>query len=145
SRQRLESVLRYMLDETEFLSPYGIRSLSQFHRENPCVVQSSFGEFSVNYDPGESTTSTFGGNSNWRGPIWFPVNFALIEALQRYHYFYGDSLRVECPTGSGRWMNLDEVAVELSHRMLRLFLPDDKGRRPCHGDEQRYADDPHWR
>lgn len=145
SRQRLESVLRYMLDETEFLSPHGIRSLSRFHRDHPCMVQSGFGEFSVNYDPGESTTSTFGGNSNWRGPIWFPVNYAIIEALQRYHYFYGDSLKVECPTGSGRWMNLDEVAVELSQRLIRLFLPDKKGRRPCHGDEQRYADDPHWR
>jgi len=145
TRERLERVLRYMLDETEFLSPYGIRSLSRFHQDHPCMVRSEFGEFSVNYDPGESTTSTFGGNSNWRGPIWFPVNYAIIEALQRYHYFYGDSLRVECPTGSGRWMNLDEVAVELSQRLVKLFLPDEQGRRPCHGDDRRYAEDPHWR
>jgi hypothetical protein len=145
SRERLQRVLRYMLDETEFLSPHGIRSLSRYHLNHPCVVTSQFGQFSVNYDPGESSTSTFGGNSNWRGPIWFPVNFAIIEALQRYHYFYGDSLKVECPTGSGCWMNLDEVAVELSGRLVGLFLPDANGRRPCHGDERRYAGDPHWR
>ncbi|HEY2761732.1 MAG TPA: glucosidase, partial [Pirellulales bacterium] len=145
SRERLERVLKYMLDETEFLSPYGLRSLSRFHRDRPCTVNSQFGQFSVNYDPGESTTGTFGGNSNWRGPIWFPVNYAIIEALQRYHYFYGDHLRVECPTGSGRWMNLDEVATELSQRLVRLFTPDAQGRRPCHGDDQRYSTDPHWR
>ena len=87
----------------------------------------------------------FGGNSNWRGPIWFPVNYLLIEALERYHYFYGETLRVECPTGSGHMMNLKEVASEIAARLTRLFLPDESGRRPCHGDDDRYADDPHWR
>jgi hypothetical protein len=145
SRERLERVLKYMLDESEFLSPYGIRSLSKYHENHPCQIQSEFGEFSIHYDPAESTTGTFGGNSNWRGPIWFPVNFAIIEALQRYHYFYGDSLKVECPTGSGNMLNLDEVAVELSSRLTKLFLPDARGRRPCHGNEMRYADDPNWR
>jgi hypothetical protein len=145
SRERLERVLKYMLNENEFLSPYGLRSLSQFHRDHPCTVRSEFGEYSVDYEPGESNSGTFGGNSNWRGPIWFPVNYMIIEALQRYHYFYGDNLRVECPTGSGHWMNLDEVAVELSSRMVRLFLPDGHGRRPCHGPEERFANDPHWR
>jgi hypothetical protein len=145
SRERLVRVLHYMLDESEFLSPYGIRSLSQYHLDHPCVVQSKFGQFSISYDAGESTTNTFGGNSNWRGPIWMPVNFAIVEALERYHYFYGDSLRVECPTGSGRWMNLKEVAREISRRLVNLFLPDADGRRPCHGNESRYANDPHWR
>src|SRR5262249_51419240 len=129
TRERLGSALRYMLDENEFLSPYGLRSLSRFHQKHPCMVHSEFGQFSVNYDPAESTTDTFGGNSNWRGPIWFPVNYSIIEALQRYHYFYGDAFKVECPTGSGRWMNLDEVAVELSQRMVKLFLPHEDGRR----------------
>ncbi len=99
----------------------------------------------MDYEPGESTTSLFGGNSNWRGPIWFPVNYLLIEALERYHHFYGDTLKVECPTGSGKMMNLKEVASELNARLARLFLPDDKGRRPCHGGDLRYANDPHWR
>jgi hypothetical protein len=145
SEERLRRVLKYMLDESEFLSPYGLRSLSKHHEEHPCTIRSEFGEFSVNYDPAESTTHTFGGNSNWRGPVWFPVNYAIIEALQRYHYFYGDTLQVECPTGSGVMMNLDQVAVELARRMSLLFLPDARGRRPCHGSEMRYADDPRWR
>jgi hypothetical protein len=145
SRERLERVLRYMLDETEFLSPYGIRSLSRYHHDQPCRVQSEFGEMSVNYDPGESTTNTFGGNSNWRGPVWFPVNYAIIEALERYHYFYGDTLRVECPTGSGHYMNLDEVSTEIAARLVKLFVPDETGHRPAHGDDRRYAEDPHWR
>lgn len=145
SRERLVRVLHYLLDEGEFLSAYGVRSLSRYHLDHPCVVQSKFGQFSISYDPGESTTNTFGGNSNWRGPIWMPVNFAIVEALERYHYFYGDSLRVECPTGSGRWMNLKEVALEISRRLANLFLPDEHGRRPCHGNESRYVNDPHWR
>src|SRR6185295_13282403 len=145
SRERLERVLKYVLDEQEFLSPYGLRSLSQFHRANPCIIRSEFGEFEVHYEPGESRTGTFGGNSNWRGPIWFPVNYVLVEALQRYHYFYGDKFKVECPTGSGQFMNLNDVAIELSGRLVKLFLPDEHGRRPCHGDDHRYADDPHWR
>jgi hypothetical protein len=98
----------------------------------------------VDYEPGESTTSLFGGNSNWRGPVWVPVNYLLIEALERYHHFYGETLRVECPARSGRWMNLKEVGEELSARLARVFLPDEQGRRPCHGDDRRYAEDPHW-
>ncbi len=145
SRERLERVLRYLLDEREFLSPYGIRSLSRVHKERPYTFRVNDEDYQVDYEPGESTTGLFGGNSNWRGPIWFPINYLLIEALERYHHFYGDGLRMECPTGSGVTMNLKEVAQELSARLARLFLPDARGRRPCHGDDPRYAEDPHWR
>jgi hypothetical protein len=145
SEERLERVLRYVLDEREFLSPFGVRALSKYHGEHPYQVNMCGMESRVDYTPGESTSGMFGGNSNWRGPIWFPVNYLLVEALERYHHFYGDTLRVECPTGSGRLMNLKEVAGELATRLTRLFLPDESGRRPCHGDERRYADDPHWR
>ena len=134
SRQRLERVLRFVLDENEFLSPYGVRSLSKYHQDHPYVFRCSGQEFRVEYVPGESSTNMFGGNSNWRGPIWFPVNYLLIEALERYHYFYGDDLKVECPTGSGQWMNLAEVAQELSSRLVRLFLLDRQNRRPYQGD-----------
>jgi hypothetical protein len=145
SRQHLERVLRYMLDENEFLSPYGIRSVSRIHQNHPYIFRVNGEEHRVDYEPGESTTGVFGGNSNWRGPIWFPINYLLIEALERYHYFYGESLHVECPTGSGRMMNLKEVADELSSRLAGIFLPDTQGRRPCHGSDLRYAEDPHWR
>jgi hypothetical protein len=145
SRERLVRVLRYMLDETEFLSPFGVRSLSKVHEKAPFSLLHEGQEFRVDYEPGESRTWLFGGNSNWRGPIWMPVNYLLIEALERYHHFYGDELRVECPTGSGRWMNLREVALELSRRVASLFRPDAAGARPCHGDDRRYATDPHWR
>ena len=145
SRERLTRVLRYLLDEEEFLSPFGIRSLSRVHREHPFVFRFGADEFRVDYAPGESTTGLFGGNSNWRGPIWFPMNFLLIEALERYHHFYKDSLVVECPVGSGRMLTLAEVAGELSSRLTRLFLPDERGHRPCHGGDARYATDPHWR
>ena len=145
SQERLERVLRYVLDEREFLSPYGIRSLSRVHREKPFVLRAGGAEYRVEYQPGESDTGLFGGNSNWRGPVWFPLNFLLIEALERYHHFYGDALLVECPVGSGRMMTLSEVALELATRLARLFLPDEMGRRPAHGDDSRYAEDPHWR
>jgi hypothetical protein len=144
SRSRLERVLRYLLDENEFLSPFGIRSLSRFHKDNPYVCRMGGQDNRVAYVPGDSDSGMFGGNSNWRGPVWFPVNYLLIEALERYHHFYGDSLRVECPTGSGRLMNLAEVACELAGRLTRLFLPDAQGGLPCHGSERRFADDPHW-
>src|SRR3989442_1417927 len=144
-RNRLERVLRYVLDENEFLSPYGIRSVSKAHQERPYVLQAGGQEYRVDYVPGESNTGLFGGNSNWRGPIWLPLNYLLIEALERYDHFYGDSLRVECPVGSGRMMSLAEVAGELQTRLARIFLPDAAGRRPCHGDDSRYATDPHWR
>jgi hypothetical protein len=145
SRPRLERVLRYVLDEKEFLSPYGVRSVSAFHREHPFTCAAGGGEQRVDYEPGESTSSLFGGNSNWRGPIWFPINYLLVEALERYHHFYGDTLKVECPTGSGNWLNLAEVAQDLGSRLTRLFVPDSAGCRPCHGDDRRFADDPHWR
>ena len=143
-RERLQRILRYVLDESEFLSPNGIRSLSRVHEAHPYVLD-GHQEWSVRYDPGDSTTGMFGGNSNWRGPIWFPTNYLLIEALERYHHFYGDSLLVECPTGSGRMMTLRDVAHEISRRLLGLFLPDGRGRRPAHGDEARYAVDPAFR
>jgi hypothetical protein len=134
-----------MLDENEFLSPYGIRSVSKYHERNPYVFRVSGEEFRVDYVPAEGNTGLFGGNSNWRGPIWFPINYLLVEALERYHHFYGDSFQVECPTGSGRMMNLQQVADELRARLANIFLTDQNGRRPCHGDERRYADDPHWK
>jgi hypothetical protein len=145
SRERLVRVLRYVLDESEFLAPYGVRALSRYHAEHPYLLHVGGTEHRVDYVPGESNTGQFGGNSNWRGPIWFPVNYLLIEALERYHHFYGDSLQVECPTGSGQMMNLKEVASELATRLTRLFLPDKSGRRPCHGTDARYAEDPSWR
>jgi hypothetical protein len=145
SRARLEQVLHRLLDENEFLSPHGIRSVSRFHKDHPYVCSAGGQENRVAYVPGDSDSGMFGGNSNWRGPVWFPVNYLLIEALERYHHFYGDGLRVECPTGSGRLMNLAEVACELAARLTRIFLPDGQGRRPCHGSEHRFAADPHWR
>ncbi|MGZ4812853.1 MAG: MGH1-like glycoside hydrolase domain-containing protein [Terriglobales bacterium] len=145
SRQRLERVLQYLFDESEFLSPYGIRALSAAHRDKPCVLHACNGDLRAEYSPAESTTSVFGGNSNWRGPVWFPVNYLLVEALQRYHYFYGDSLTVEVPIGSGRRMNLAQAASEVAHRLIQLFLPDRYGQRPCHGGQEQYATDPHWR
>jgi mannosylglycerate hydrolase MGH1-like protein len=145
SRERLERVLRYLLDEKEFLSPYGVRALSQIHRDSPYVFGVGSEVYRVGYDPGESTTGLFGGNSNWRGPIWFPVNYLIVEALQRYHHFYGDDLRVECPTGSGVLMNLGEVSHEISRRLASVFLPDASGARPCHGGDRRFAEDPNWR
>ena len=143
-RERLVRMLGYMLDESEFLSPHGIRSLSRVHAAHPYVLD-GHADWSVHYDPGDSTTGIFGGNSNWRGPVWFPNNYLLIESLERYHHFYGDALKVECPTGSGRYLTLAEVGHLLSSRLLGLFLPDASGRRPAHGDEVRYAKDPAFR
>ncbi len=145
SRDRLIRVLRYLLDENEFLSPYGLRSVSRFHKDHPYVFNADGREYRVGYVPGESDSGLFGGNSNWRGPIWFPINYLLVEALERYGHFYGDSLKVECPTGSGRMLTLDQVAHELGSRLARIFLPGADGRRPCHGEEARYQHDPHWR
>jgi glycogen debranching enzyme len=145
SRERLERVLRYLLDEREFLGPYGIRALSRVHLDEPFRFDVNGHEWRVDYVPGEGNTGLFGGNSNWRGPIWFPVNYLLVEALERYHHFYGDSLEVEFPTGSGRKMSLRDAARELANRLGNLFLPDPSGARPCHGNDSRYADDPHFR
>ncbi len=145
SRRRLERMLKYILDENEFLSDYGVRALSKVHAEHPFVFRFGGQEHCVGYVPGESNSGIFGGNSNWRGPIWFPVNYLILESLQRYHHFYGDSFEVECPTGSGVMMNLGEVAAEISRRLTSIFVPDETGRRACHGNDPRYASDPHWR
>ena len=145
SRERLEKMLRYMLDENEFLSPYGIRSVSRYHKDHPYVLQWECENMRVDYTPGDSTTGLFGGNSNWRGPIWMPINYLLVEALERYHHFYANSLKVECPTGSGKMMNLREVAREIKRRLGSLFLPGPDGTRPYAASLGRYANDPLWR
>ncbi len=145
SRERLVRVLRHVLDENEFLSPHGVRSLSQVHRDHPFELRIDGEVHRVEYVPGESRDWMFGGNSNWRGPVWFPLNYLLIEALERYHHFYHDTLKVECPTGSGNLMTLDEVATELRRRLARLFLSGPDGSRPCHGGDRRFAQDPHWK
>jgi hypothetical protein len=142
---RMKRLLSRMLDETEFLSDYGVRSLSKYHERNPYVFQHAGNEISVHYVPGECATSVFGGNSNWRGPIWFPVNFLLIESLQRFHSYYGDEFRVECPVGSGNMLHLGEVAAELARRLCRLFLLDESGRRPVFGDRPILQENPDFR
>jgi hypothetical protein len=145
TQQRLEHVLSRVLDEREFLSPYGIRSLSKAYLDQPFTLACGGLVRDVRYVPGESDTGLFGGNSNWRGPVWFPVNYLLVEALKRYHHFYKDTLQVACPTGSGNRMNLLQVAEELEHRLARLFIPDESGRRPCHGQSTLYTQDPYCR
>ncbi|MGH7408385.1 MAG: MGH1-like glycoside hydrolase domain-containing protein, partial [Candidatus Methylomirabilales bacterium] len=142
---RLRSVLRYMLDESEFLSPYGVRAISRFHKEHPYVLSVNGAEHRVDYEPAESSTGLFGGNSNWRGPIWFPVNYLLIESLQKFHHYLGSEFKVECPTGSGRMMTLWQVAAELSRRLTRIFLCGPDGRRPVFGGIEKFQVDPHWR
>jgi len=142
---RMKKLLARMLDETEFLSSYGIRALSRQHLEQPFELDVHGEVFKVNYQPGESESGLFGGNSNWRGPIWMPVNYLLIESLQKFHHYYGDDFKVECPTGSGRYLTLLEIADELSRRLCRLFLRDDSGRRPVLGDNQLLQNDPHFR
>jgi hypothetical protein len=145
SRERLVRALKYLLDENEFLSAYGIRSLSKIHEKNPSGCRLGRDILEVRYVPGESDSDAFGGNSNWRGPIWFPVNYLLIEALERYHHYYGDTLMVECPTGSGKWMNLGQVAAELAARMAGIYLPGADGRSPWYGEAEEFAEDPFWK
>jgi len=145
SREQLPRVLRYMLDEAEFLSPHGIRAVSRYHQEHPYVLRLGGMEHRVDYEPAESTGGLFGGNSNWRGPVWFPVNYLLIESLQKFHYFYGDSLKIECPTGAGAKLTLWQVAAELSRRLTRIFLRGKDGRRPVFGHTEKFQRDPHWR
>ncbi|MCG6868880.1 MAG: glucosidase [Gammaproteobacteria bacterium] len=142
---RMKCVLERVLDETEFLSQYGVRSLSRYHRDNPLVFDMGGGKLELNYQPGESTTTLFGGNSNWRGPLWFPVNFLLIESLQKFHYYYGDAFRIECPTGSDVFLTIDEVASEIGRRLCRLFLRDEAGRRPVFGHYEKLQSDPNFR
>ncbi|MEY3227337.1 MAG: MGH1-like glycoside hydrolase domain-containing protein [Planctomyces sp.] len=144
SRDRMRRILQYVLDEKEFLSPHGIRSLSRVHLDQPFVFNVNGQEHRVNYVPGDSDSSMFGGNSNWRGPIWFPLNYLLIESLERYDEFYGADFKVECPTGSGILMTLGEVAEELMRRQISLFMPGPDGHRPCYGGDERYRDDPSW-
>jgi hypothetical protein len=143
--ERLPKVLRYMLDESEFLSEFGIRALSQFHRDNPFMLEAKGMTHRVDYEPGESSSGLFGGNSNWRGPIWFPVNFLLIESLQKFHYFLGDKFRVEFPFGSGEQKTLWDVSADISRRLSRIFLRDDSGRRPVFGENEMFQTDEHWR
>ena len=144
-QDKLRRILQKMLDESEFLGPYGIRALSKFHEKNPYIFHIDGREYRVDYEPAESSSGLFGGNSNWRGPVWFPLNFLLIESLQKFHYYLGDNFRVECPTGSGKEMTLWEVATELSHRLMSIFLRDSSGRRPVYGGTEKFQTDPHWR
>ena len=143
-RNRLRRVLTCMLDEREFLSPYGVRALSRVHREHPYILQLDGTVHRVDYEPAESSTGLFGGNSNWRGPVWFPVNFLILESLQKFHYYLGDGYQVECPTGSGKTMTLWQVAEELARRLTRIFLRGPDGRRPVYGGSEKFQSDPHW-
>ena len=144
-KDRLRRILEQVLDPERFLSDHGIRSLSRAHRERPFVVPWDGRELRVDYEPGESRTVLFGGNSNWRGPVWFPVNFLLIESLQKFHHFFGDSFTVELPAGSGSEMTLWQVADELSRRLSRLFLAGEDGRRPASGRDEIFRTDAHWK
>jgi hypothetical protein len=142
---KLRRVLAKMLDENEFLSQYGIRSISRYHLEHPYVVHVGGQEYRVSYLPAESDTGMFGGNSNWRGPIWMPVNGLIIRALLQYYLYYGNDFTVECPTGSGRYMNLYQVAEEIANRLANIFLRDKDGRRAVYGGTRKFQEDPHWR
>lgn len=143
--ERLRHILRRMLDECEFLSPYGLRSVSRYHQDNPYRLHLDGELFEMNYQPAESRTALFGGNSNWRGPIWFPLNYLLIEALQKFDHFYDDEFKIECPTGSGNWMTLWEVSAELSQRLIRLFTRDEQGQRAVFGGIDKLQSDPHFK
>ncbi len=143
--ERLRRILTKMLDENEFLSPYGIRSLSKFHEQHPYVFNVGGQEYRVDYLPAESNTGMFGGNSNWRGPIWMPVNTLLIRALLNFYLYYGDNFKIECPTGSGKLMNLFEVAREITNRLTKIFVRDNAGRRPVYGGTDKFQTDPHWK
>ena len=145
SQDQLRSVLRFMLDENEFLSPYGIRAISRYHKDHPYTLQVNGTQHRVDYEPAESSTGLFGGNSNWRGPIWFPLNYLLIESLQKFHYYLGESFKVECPVGSGQMLTLWEVAGEISKRLSRIFLKDAADRRPVFGAAEKFQTDPAWR
>ncbi len=142
---QLRRMLAAMLDEDEFLSPYGVRSVSRSHKDHPMVLNLAGQEYRLDYEPGESRTELFGGNSNWRGPIWMPVNFLILLALQQYHVYYGEDFKVECPTRSGNTMNLEQVAQELERRLARIFLLDGNGRRAVFGSCELFNTDPNWR
>jgi hypothetical protein len=142
---RLERLLTKLFDEEEFLSPHGLRSLSAYHRDHPYQLDVQGVLSTIDYEPAESTTPMFGGNSNWRGPIWFPLNYLVISALERYHQFFGDELSVEYPTGSGERQPLNRIANDLRHRLVSIFLIGSDGRRPCFGGTERLQQDPNWR
>jgi hypothetical protein len=142
---RLRRILTKMLDENEFLSYFGIRSLSKIHEQHPFTFHVSGHEYRVDYLPAESNTGMFGGNSNWRGPIWLPVNVMIIRALLNFYLYYGDNFKIECPTGSGKLMNLFEVSKEISDRLTNIFLPDEHGRRPVYGGTEKFQTNPFWR
>jgi hypothetical protein len=141
---RMQKILSRMLDENEFLSPYGIRALSKYHQDHPYVINIHGTKYEVDYEPGESRSRIYGGNSNWRGPIWMPVNYLIVESLRRFYDYYGDDLKVECPTGSGKYLTLWEVAEELAGRLMKLCLLDTNGRRPSLGDDQKQQLDPNF-
>ena len=145
SRDRLEKILKRMLDETEFLSEHGIRSMSKYHGEHPYSMTVNGQEFRVSYVPGDSDSALFGGNSNWRGPVWLCVNFLLVESLLRFYMFYGDKFQIECPTGSGEYMHLGQVAEEIQHRLQHLFARNDEGRRAVHDNSDLLDFDEHWK
>ena len=142
---RMKRILKRMLDETEFLSDYGVRALSRYHKDHPYTFYANGNAFTVRYQPAESDSGLFGGNSNWRGPIWFPVNYLIIESLQKFHHYYGDDFKIECPTGSGKMMTINEIADELAHRLTKIFLRDATGRRPAFGHHEKMQSDPHFR
>ncbi|MBN3921860.1 glucosidase [Nostoc sp. NMS4] len=142
---KLRCILEKMLDATEFFSPYGIRSVSKVHESHPYALTVDGREYRVDYEPSESSTGMFGGNSNWRGPIWFPINYLLLESLQKFYRYFGDDFKVECPTGSGQMMTLKEVSIELAQRLIEIFLADDSGRRPFYGGTEKFQTDPNWR
>ncbi|MBD2435890.1 MGH1-like glycoside hydrolase domain-containing protein [Nostoc sp. FACHB-110] len=143
--EKLRRILEKMLDTTEFFSPYGIRSVSKVHASHPYILKVDGQEYRVDYEPAESTTAMFGGNSNWRGPIWFPINYLLLESLQKFYHYFGDDFKVECPTGSGQMMTLKEVSIELSQRLIAIFLTDDATKRPFYGGVDKFQTDPNWR
>jgi len=145
NKAKLQRILVYMLDENEFLSPYGIRSLSKYHLEHPFRFYLDGQEYKVQYLPAESNTGMFGGNSNWRGPVWMPMNGLIIRGLLQMYPFYGPDFKVECPTGSGNYMTLFEVAKEIGRRLSSIFLRDANGQRPVYGGTKKFQDDPHWR
>ena len=142
---RLRRIMAKMLDENEFLGPHGIRSISKFHEQHPYVLQAGGQEYRVDYLPAESNTGMFGGNSNWRGPVWMPMNIMIIRALQQFYLYYGDNFKIECPTGSGQMKNLFEVSKEIANRLITTFTRDEQGRRPVYGGSEKFQTDPHWR
>jgi hypothetical protein len=142
---KLRRILEHVLDEDGMLSPYGVRSVSKQHAGHPFTLDVDGQKFTLGYEPRESQTSLFGGNSNWRGPVWFPLNFLLIESLQKHHYFLGNDFKIELPTGSGKQASLWDVTTDLSYRLISVFLKDDAGRRPVYNDREKFQSDPHWR